>query len=346
MKENNCNHCEKKSQELQQCSGCALVFYCNQKCQKNDWKKHKKLCIPYKIVKINGKGFGVVAARVIKQGEVIIREKASLMLPLKCHNKNKASELMQQFKLLNEKEQNAILNLHGEKSSTISLDEKLQDIFECNGIEVIPVNCVALYKTIPRLNHSCCPNVVWSWVKDNYNVKEIRALTTIQTGEELCANYIDSFEGTLASKEERHRRLRKWNFICSCQICSLPSAELEENDKMREKLFLLHQLIPQHMSTWKIRKAVETAKLKLELMQSMEREMVTLLPSTMMEMYEMSAIEKIMNHCNDGVEQDLESVGKAAYELSVKLGDRFVADYQEKLLQVEQECRQILKSKK
>ena len=53
-----------------------------------------------------------------------------------------------------------------------------------------------------------------------------------------------------------------------------------------------------------------------------------------------------MNHCNDGVEQDLESVGKAAYELSVKLGDRFVADYQEKLLQVEQECRQISKSKK
>ena len=92
MKENNCNHCEKKSQELQQCSGCALVFYCDQKCQKNDWKKHKKLCIPYKIVKINGKGFGVVAARVIKQGEVIIREKASLMLPLKCHDKNKVKK--------------------------------------------------------------------------------------------------------------------------------------------------------------------------------------------------------------------------------------------------------------
>ena len=62
---------------------------------------------------------------------------------------------MQQFKLLNEKEQNAVLNLHGEKSSTISLDEKLQDIFECNGIEVIPVNCVALYKTIPRYVQYC-----------------------------------------------------------------------------------------------------------------------------------------------------------------------------------------------
>ena len=42
---------------------------------------------------------------------------------------------------------------------------------------------------------------------------------------------------------------------------------------------------------------METAKLKLELMQGMEREMVTLLPSTMMEMYEMSAIEKVSKKC-------------------------------------------------
>ena len=49
-----------------------------------------------------------------------------------------------------------------------------------------------------------------------------------------------------------------------------------------------------------------------------------------------------MNHCNDGVEQDLESVGKAAYELSVKLGDRFVADYQEKLFQGQCWIRSIL----
>ena len=61
-----------------------------------------------------------------------------------------ASQLMQQFKQLNEKQQNAILNLHSEKSTTSKLEEKLQDIFECNGIEVIPANGVALYTTIPR----------------------------------------------------------------------------------------------------------------------------------------------------------------------------------------------------
>lgn len=36
--------------------------------------------------------------------------------------------------------------------------------------------------------------MVWSWVAGSYNVKEIRAVREIQAGEELCANYIDSFE--------------------------------------------------------------------------------------------------------------------------------------------------------
>ena len=36
--------------------------------------------------------------------------------------------------------------------------------------------------------------MVWSWVAGSYNVKEIRAVREIEAGEELCANYIDSFE--------------------------------------------------------------------------------------------------------------------------------------------------------
>ena len=38
-------------------------------------------------MKIEGKGLGIVASRNIKQGEIIIKEKAALILPLKCKNK-------------------------------------------------------------------------------------------------------------------------------------------------------------------------------------------------------------------------------------------------------------------
>ena len=57
--------------------------------------------------------------------------------------------LRQQFELLGEKEKTAVLNLHSEKT-TNNLEEKLRDIFECNGIEIVPIKSVALYTTIPR----------------------------------------------------------------------------------------------------------------------------------------------------------------------------------------------------
>ena len=60
------------------------------------------------------------------------------------------SVLMQQFKSLNEKEQNMLLSLHTETSDGSNLKEKLNDILDCNGIEVVPLNSVALYLTIPR----------------------------------------------------------------------------------------------------------------------------------------------------------------------------------------------------
>ena len=45
-----------------------------------------------------------------------------------------------------------------------------------------------------RMNHSCCPNVVWSYTEKSPTTKEVRALKIIEKGDELCPNYIDSFE--------------------------------------------------------------------------------------------------------------------------------------------------------
>ena len=44
--------------------------------------------------------------------------------------------------------------------------------------------------------------MVWSWVAGSYNTKEIRAVREIGAGEELCANYIDSFEVRLGRERE------------------------------------------------------------------------------------------------------------------------------------------------
>lgn len=56
---------------------------------------------------------------------------------------------------------------------------------------------IVIYWPCPlRINHSCSPNVVWSWAaaSEGYEVKEVRAVRRVEAGEELCANYIDSFQ--------------------------------------------------------------------------------------------------------------------------------------------------------
>jgi len=37
-----CGNCKKTS--TNRCSGCNIIYYCSQKCHKNHWNEHKKLC--------------------------------------------------------------------------------------------------------------------------------------------------------------------------------------------------------------------------------------------------------------------------------------------------------------
>ena len=83
---NVCQFCLEKKNDLLQCAACGTVQYCNRTCQKSDWKSHKKNCVTYKPVNIEGKGIGLLATKNIKQGELIIREKAVVIIPF---NQNK-----------------------------------------------------------------------------------------------------------------------------------------------------------------------------------------------------------------------------------------------------------------
>jgi hypothetical protein len=41
---NHCGACGKPCR-MMRCGCCQKVFYCNAKCQKDDWKKHKRACV-------------------------------------------------------------------------------------------------------------------------------------------------------------------------------------------------------------------------------------------------------------------------------------------------------------
>nr|XP_033322206.1 SET domain-containing protein SmydA-8-like isoform X1 [Megalopta genalis]XP_033322208.1 SET domain-containing protein SmydA-8-like isoform X1 [Megalopta genalis]XP_033322209.1 SET domain-containing protein SmydA-8-like isoform X1 [Megalopta genalis]XP_033322210.1 SET domain-containing protein SmydA-8-like isoform X1 [Megalopta genalis]XP_033322211.1 SET domain-containing protein SmydA-8-like isoform X1 [Megalopta genalis]XP_033322212.1 SET domain-containing protein SmydA-8-like isoform X1 [ len=60
------------------CSACENVYYCCKEHQKKGWKKHAKICKPYKLTEDPVLGRHYVATRNIKAGEIIIKEEQPL----------------------------------------------------------------------------------------------------------------------------------------------------------------------------------------------------------------------------------------------------------------------------
>ncbi|XP_059088622.1 SET domain-containing protein SmydA-8-like [Tigriopus californicus] len=64
------------------CSACYTVHYCQQEHQKSDWKKHKSQCSkPYEVLEDKVVGRYMIAARDLKAGDVILREKPCIVGP-------------------------------------------------------------------------------------------------------------------------------------------------------------------------------------------------------------------------------------------------------------------------
>ena len=126
-----------------------------------------------------------------------------------------------------------------------------------------------------------------------------------------------------------------------------------------------HELIPKYMANWNIVKAVATAERKLELVKMLEGEMKTLLPSSLLELYEMYRLALVraksiistlfslisllyfyFQTLNVKVPQNIEVFKEEARLLSEQFGERFVNVFHEKLDQIEAECDQVRKARK
>ena len=129
--------------KLSQCAGCCQVSYCSQSCQKTHWKSHKNVCKPYKVGPLPGKGLGLLATRTIQLGELIMREKPTLI-----KEKNYPS-LLEQFSQLDKAVQEQILRLHHDNKED-SLERRINQIFLANACDIVDNSGFALYPTIPR----------------------------------------------------------------------------------------------------------------------------------------------------------------------------------------------------
>ena len=60
---------------MSKCGRCEAITYCSKECQVEDWPRHKDNCVPVMVKEIEGKGLGLVAAKDIKMGELILNDK-------------------------------------------------------------------------------------------------------------------------------------------------------------------------------------------------------------------------------------------------------------------------------
>ncbi|XP_003693098.2 SET domain-containing protein SmydA-8-like isoform X1 [Apis florea] len=67
---------------VHKCSACENVYYCSKKHQKEDWKKHSKVCKSFKLAENPSLGRHYVATRNIKVGEIILRDDQPLITGL------------------------------------------------------------------------------------------------------------------------------------------------------------------------------------------------------------------------------------------------------------------------
>merc|ERR1719221_1397167 len=67
---------------VSKCGGCHAVSYCGRECQLADRPRHKWNCLPVMVTEFPGKGRGLVAARDIKMGELIFKDKPTFKVTL------------------------------------------------------------------------------------------------------------------------------------------------------------------------------------------------------------------------------------------------------------------------
>ena len=55
------------------CAKCQAVAYCSRECQRADWVRHKRHCMPVIVKEIPSKGRGLVASKDIKKVDYKLR---------------------------------------------------------------------------------------------------------------------------------------------------------------------------------------------------------------------------------------------------------------------------------
>jgi hypothetical protein len=196
----------------------------------------------YALEEIPAKGKGIVAIKDIPEGTRILCEEPVITLPDGLPEYELLSRIHRQVAALDDYKLKVFLSMHNIHTYG-NAAERYLGIFKTNALPIeVEDNDGGIFLEACRINHACDNNAQKSW---NRNIKRhtVHALRDIKAGEEITIYYLAAHTG----RKNRQMKLQmKFDFICSCRLCSLPSAESKQCDARLERILELGSIIDRH----------------------------------------------------------------------------------------------------
>ena len=186
---------------------------------------------PFVITEIDGKGLGVVAARSISAGELILAES-----PLVRALPGSAAEAAVQA--LPEADQAFFYSLQ-QHSERFGATKTVQGVWRTNALPLEGEDGVqAIFRMACRFNHACSALAHHAWDPSKATL-HVHAVQQIAEGTEITICYCK--EGT---RQERQEFLKgAFGFTCKCATCGLTGDALKESDARQRRIQQLDQEI-------------------------------------------------------------------------------------------------------
>ena len=192
------------------------------------------------ITDVPSKGKGILAARPLKRGELILAES-----PLFTQTSGYSSaSVVAALGQLSREDQRAFFSLSNAfPELPPPLGVWITNSFPCWSPEDPTgdtAHTAGVFLTASRFNSSCHPNV-YHYLDPNLRQMVFRAATDIAPGEELCITYAELF----ATRDERRAELqRSFRFTCHCVACARTGEDLKRSDDRRTRVADIFNELP------------------------------------------------------------------------------------------------------
>jgi len=178
-------------------------------------------------VQLQGRGYGYVASRAIRKGELLLKEKpfawSAGIDPSKPDLKAGVEWLLETGAVDELPCAEGDYDSRRHRAEAVALTCAYMNATPCRNGEYIAM----LLRASSGFNHSCWPNAgAYSRQRNFADAADCSkrplctfAIEDIVPGEEVCISYLGEAEHLLVA-EDRQALLKKWGFVCNCQRCA------------------------------------------------------------------------------------------------------------------------------